>query len=280
LDAYAEQHGYGVVTKGRKRTKRVTRQEADEMNGEGLFKALHKAGAHKYGINKKSVTKAAKSVAKQSVRIAADVAGEAISQYTGNPALGDAFQEVATKGALKAIDTGNAKEGLKASRKAAKRIAVEAVDDFVDRKFSGAEKQVVQKALAGKYPSAKDLIYDYGNSKIEEMVQPVDFSGYGLMVRTSRTTSGRKISRVKKVVGGAIYERPVSHGMATYHHGATYVPQMESDIIQLGSPYQPMNSTSFSPFIAASPQLAAPIKKVGGSIYPSGRYGGSFVPSG
>jgi hypothetical protein len=45
--------------------------------------------------------------------------------------------------------------------------------------------------LAGKYPSAKDLIYDYGNSKVEDMgfstemmAVPGAFTGYGIPRRT------------------------------------------------------------------------------------------------
>jgi len=62
--------------------------------------------------------------------------------------------------------------------------------------------------------------------------------------------------------------------------------------IQTGSPYLRQTSPGMTPFIASSPQLAAPIRmggmmmrsanKMGGSFLPAGtdRIGGSFLPAG
>lgn len=158
-----------------------------ERHGYGVFKTARKLGLHKAGITKKSVTKVAKEVGKVAVRQGAQVVGEAISAYTGNPAAGMAFERIAVAGADAAIDSGSAKKALGASKKVARMVAAEAVDDIIDKNLSGAERDVAQKALAGKYPSASDLIYDYANAKI-----PESLSGYGI---PRRVKGGLKLGR-------------------------------------------------------------------------------------
>lgn len=63
-----------------------------EKDGEGLFKALHKAGAHKVGITKKSVQKRAKKIGKEVIEVGSEAVGDAITAYTGNPIAGEAFK--------------------------------------------------------------------------------------------------------------------------------------------------------------------------------------------
>jgi len=245
-----------------------------ERKGYGVFKTARKLGLNKVGINKKSVTKVAKEVGKVAVRQGAQVVGEAISAYTGNPAAGMAFERIAVAGADAAIDSGSAKKALKASKKQARMVAAEAVDDIIDKNLSGVERDVAQKALAGKYPSASDLIYDYSNSKIEEMSQPM--VGYGFVRKVD--VRSKKVSLKKKLVlGGSISDKS---GFRVADDRAITPAEPPSNIIQLGSPYQRINSAAMSPFISASPQLAGfkPIK--GGSIYAAGKRGGSFIPSG
>jgi hypothetical protein len=257
LDAYAARKGYGV------------------RKGKGVFKTIKKVT----GINKKDIVKVAKDVGKTAIRVGAQAAGDAITAYTGNPAAGMAFERIAVAGADKAIDSGSAKKAMSASAKQAKRVAVEAVDDYVDKNLTGVERDVAQKALAGKYPSAKDLVYDYGNSKIEDMAWK---SGYGLIPR--RTRSGMRMGT------GSAYMTPAYHSaMRSATTGAGFrvaddrvvTPATPpSSIIQTGSPYQRFNSPAMSPYISSSPQM--PNRIAGGSFLPAGArtYGGSFVPAG
>ena len=88
-------------------------KNALEDSGAGVFQTLHKLGAKKIGITKKSVTKAAKETGKVAVRVGAKAAGEAVSAYTGNPAAGMAFEKIAVGAADRAIDSKNAKSILK-----------------------------------------------------------------------------------------------------------------------------------------------------------------------
>ncbi len=254
-----------------------------ERKGYGVFKTARKLGLNKVGINKKSVTKVAKEVGKVAVREGAKVVGEAIGAYTGNPAAGVAFERIAVAGADKAIDSGSVKKGLKASRSQAKRIAVEEVDKLIDKNLSGVEKEIAENALAGKYPSASDLIYDYSNAKIESM------SGYGLPRSSPAYVKAMRRKRGAKMVEAS------SSGMSGFRvaDDRTVTPaEPPSAIIQTGSPYQRINSAAMSPFIPASPQLAGfrPIDlgipmvplmpRMGGSIYAAGRMGKGFMPSG
>lgn len=250
-----------------------------ERKGYGVFKTARKLGLNKIGINKKSVTKVAKEVGKTVVRQGAQVVGEAISAYTGNPAAGMAFERIAVAGADAAIDSGSAKKALMASKKQARMVAAEAVDDIIDKNLSGVERDVAQKALAGKYPSASDLIYDYSNSKIEEMSQPA-IMGYGIPRRVKGgLRMGKGIAYLTPVYQDAM--RSISgSGFRVADDRAITPAEAPSNIIQLGGPYQRINSAAMSPFIASSPQLAGFKPMKGGSVYPAGRMGKGFMPSG
>ena len=260
--------------------------EAAARKGYGLYKKLSKVG-----ISKKMVKSAGKALLKE----AAKVGGEALTAYTGNPAAGIAFEKVATTAGNRAIESSSVKKTVKSLGPEAKKLAVELVDDYVDENLSGVEKQVVEKALAGKYPSAKDLVYDYGNSKLEQLNEmgydyqaPVNvFAGYGIPRRVRgglrmggamphKTPHHSQAMRSIRC-GGAIEGFRVADDRVT---SVTYPP---SSIIQTGSPYQRINSPAMSPFIAGSPQLTGFRESGmmrGGSFYPAGRMGGSFVPSG
>ena len=200
-----------------------------------------------------------------------------------NPAAGVAFERIAVAGADKAIDSGSIKKGLKASKSQAKLIAVEEVDKLIDKNLSGVEKEIAENALAGKYPSASDLIYDYSNAKIDSM------SGYGLPKTSPAYAKAMRRKRGAKMVKAS------SSSMSGFRvaDDRTVTPaEPPSAIIQTGSPYQRINSAAMSPFIPASPQLAGfkPIDlgmpmvplmpKMGGSFMPSGRIGKGFVPAG
>ena len=261
--------------------------------GYGLFKTIKKVT----GVNKKAIVGAAKSVGKTAVRVGAQAAGEALSAYTGNPAAGQAFERIAVSAADRAIDSKNAKDILKnAGRGAssqAKLVATEAVDDYIDKNLTGAEKAVAEKALAGKYPSASDLIYDYGNSKIEEMGN--EMGGFGIPRRTrgglrmgrgaAHLTSGYDTAMRSIRMGGAI---PAGFSVAD-DRTVSSMSAPAGDVIQTGSPYQRYSSPAMSPFIAGSPQLVGQgmgyggnsmKPRSGGSFLPAGTRGGSFIPAG
>jgi hypothetical protein len=251
--------------------RRKVYKNREEEEGAGLFKALHKAGAQKYGITKKSVTKTAKRIGKQAIEIGADVAGEAVTAYTGNPMLGEAVKVGAKRLGDTAIESKSGKDALRKMKKEAKNIGVELVDDYIDKNLSGPEKAVAQKALAGKYPSAKALIYDYGNSKIEEIIPPeeegVKFTGFGVGRRGRKGRPMRPDGSVIAMAGGRI-----GMGMCG---GRIAEMQMPSEIIQTGSPYAGTYSAQMNNHVfLASPQLAKPIR--GGSVYPAGRHGSGF----
>ena len=270
-----------------------------EKEGEGLFKALHKAGAHKVGITKSSVTKRAKKIGKEVIEVGSEAVGDAITAYTGNPIAGEAFKVGAKKLGNAALESKNGKDALRKMKKEAKNIGAEMVDDYIDSNLTGPEKAVAQKALAGKYPSAKDLIYDYGSSKIEDIPfledERVQFTGFGMPSEGRPRYGGGRVLRekyVKDFFGGAINVQ---------------APEVPSGVVQLGAPEAKSNSAAMNNRVfLPSPQLAPPVEKserivgggrpgyrkyqlpngmwnvekIGGSFYPAGRYGGSFNPAG
>jgi hypothetical protein len=203
------------------------------------------------------------------------------------------FEKVATTAGNRAIESSSVKKTVASLGPEAKMLGIELVDDYVDNNFSGNEKRVLEKALAGKYPSAKDLIYDYGNSKLEELnyeYQPPltnPLMGYGI---PRRVRGGLRM-------GGAMYynTQPYDQAIRGIRRGGnidgfrvaddrmtTSAPDLGLPI-QTGSPFQRINSPAMSPFIAGSPQLTGFREggmMRGGSFYPAGRMGGSFVPSG
>jgi hypothetical protein len=231
---------------------------------------------------------AVKELGKQLLKEGAKAAGDAISAYTGNPAAGAALEKIAVTGGDKLIETGKVSKAIKASKKSAKRVAAEIVDDYVDKTLTGVEKEVAQKALAGKYPNAKDLVYDYGKSKLETMPVPDVFGGYGMAHLTPAYIQAMRSLRMGKGMAHltpgysqAMHSVTVGTGVSGFRVADDRVitpATAPSSIIQLGSPYQRINSPAMSPFIAASPQLAG--FKVGGSFLPSGTRGGSFLASG
>ena len=253
--------------------------EAAARKGYGLYKKLSKVG-----ISKKMVKSAGKALLKE----AAKAGGEALTAYTGNPAAGIAFEKVATTAGNRAIESSSVKKTVQSLGPEARQLGIELVDDYVDNNFSGNEKRVLESALAGKYPNAKELIYDYGNSKLEELNYPSAniMSGYGI---PRRVRGGLRM-------GGAMYynTQPYDQAIRGIRRGSgmegfrvaddrvvTPAPNLGLPI-QTGSPFQRINSPAMSPFIAGSPQLTGFREggRMGGSFYPAGRMGGSFVPSG
>jgi len=160
-----------------------------KVMGEGLFKTLSKAG-----IKKKDVMSGLKQAGKVAAKVGSQVAGQAITAYTGNPMLGQQFTQMTDRVSQNAID-GNLKKGLKQAgamtRDMAERFAIETVDDNIDKYLSGNEKKLAQNLLARQYPNASDLIYD-----MSEMYTGTK-GGQGMKLK-------RKPGRPRKR-GGALY---------------------------------------------------------------------------
>jgi hypothetical protein len=272
INEAAAKRGYGV-RKLIRQVKAAPMKVEDVVMGKGLFKSLRKIGANKVGINKKSV----QAFGKIALREGAKAAGEALTTYTGNPMLAVALEKVAVDAGDKLIDTGSLKAAGKSGMNNAKRFGAEVVDNYIDENLTGVNRDIAQKALAGKYPSAKDLIYDYGNSKLEEMVVPFNpFGGYGLPIRTrGGLRMGRGMAHLTPAYSVAMRSATSGAGFAVNDGRMVTSASAPSDVIQIGSPFQRINSPAMSPFIPSSPQLAT--GKIGGSFYPAGRMGGSFL---
>lgn len=189
-------------------------------------------------------------------------------------------------------------------------------DYAIDRKLSGVEQKIAKKAARGEYTDIKDLATDYAAEKLAEATQVApDMGSYeehqdeiqslmlGRGIKVSKSRGGLKIGGASAYQTPA-YERGLQGAMtggsitgvqtAGYDMRGITPATAPSSIIQLGSPYQRLQSASMSPFIAASPQLAnkpissvatlgsgfRPAGRYGGSFMPAGRYGGSFMPAG
>lgn len=286
INRAAEKGGYGTKKGMRRKTARLA---YEQVGGSTYAQRLARRTRNTFKDIGKAVKKVAsnpivKEIGKQALREGAKAAGEALTAYTGNPAAGLALERVAVAGGDKLIDSeGNVKKAGKAALKQTKRIAVEAVDDYIDQNLTGVEREIAQNALAGKYPSASDLVYDYGNSKIEEMVPPA-FAGYGLPRRTrGGLRMGRGLAHLTPAYAVAMRSATSGAGFRVADDRMITPATAPSSIIQTGSPYQRINSAAMSPFIPSSPQLAGfkegGMVRCGGSFYPAGR-GGSFVPAG
>jgi hypothetical protein len=203
--------------------------------------------------------------------------GDALTAYTGNPGASMALEKSVKKSRkLLKENKGNFKEVVKSTAKDIKRVAVEEVDDWIDKNLTGIERDIAQGALAGKYPTASDLVYDYADSKAEQL-----FSGYGV---PKKTRGGiRNQFRLRSGVSGG-NPRRMGKGMANltpnYDVAVRSIRTTRGGMIQTGSPYVEENSPAMTPFLAGSPQLSG--FKEGGSFLPAGerRRGGSFLMSG
>ena len=261
LDNYAEKKGYGME---------------EEVGGKLTLRKIGKA-AKKTGkvIAKAAKSKAGKAVMSTAVKLGSEVAGAAISEYTGNPAAGVALEKAISKGGEKAIET-------------------EYVDDFIDKRYKnkGQENEVMEEALIRQFPEQTTLINDS-----QDIV-----SGSG--IRRARGGVRRTRRGIRKMVGSGTgaYSSPMylqarrslvtGQGFQTASGRMIKQDPDNEDAIQLGSPFQRINSPAMSPFIGNSPQLMGLVTRRGGSMFPAGgrkgmgmypaggMSGGSFVPSG
>jgi hypothetical protein len=177
-------------------------------------------------------------------------------------------------------------------------------DYLIDKKLSGVEQKIAKKAQSGQYQSVQDLATDYAAEKLAAATQvaeqPTNLdelealqrSGLGLM--SNMNVAVRKTRKGLRIGGASAYRSPAYEvalrssmtgagitGMtsAGYDMRGITPASAPSSIIQLGSPYERLQSPSMSPFIAASPQLANKAIS-GGSFMPAGRMGRGFVPAG
>jgi hypothetical protein len=220
---------------------------------------------------------------------------ESVQQY----ALGRAEANIRDRTKGRVRDAGLA--ALKGDYQTAQQLGT---DYLIDKKLSGVEKKIAKKAQSGQYQSVQDLATDYAAEKLAAATQvaeqPTNLdelealqrSGLGLM--SNMNVAVRKTRKGLRIGGASAYRSPAyDTAMRTTMSGGSVLGMTSagydmrgitpssapSSIIQLGSPYERLQSPSMSPFIAASPQLANKAIS-GGSFLPAGRYGGSFVPSG
>jgi hypothetical protein len=290
--------------------KLIDRKMVKKGQGVKPKKIVKKIGKFVKKIGKNPIIK---ELGKTVLEEGASAVGDALTAYTGNPAASMALEKSVKKSRkLLKENKGNFKEAVKSTAKDIKRAAVEEVDDWVDKNLTGIERDIAQGALAGKYPTASDLVYDYADSKAEQL-----FSGYGVPKKTRgglklgrgmahltppydvamrfvRTTRGGMLGMDMRggmldmdMRGGIIQTGsseilPNSPAMNPFIAGS---PQLAGKVIhggmiQLGSRTLPSNSPAMTPFLAGSPQLSG--FKEGGSFLAAGerRRGGSFLMSG
>lgn len=243
LNKMAERNGYGM-SMGEK----MARLRA--MKGQGLYKALAKKG-----IKKRPVANALKAIGKEALKGATTVASQAITAYTGNPMAGEMFKQTVDRTGENMIQRG-VKKGLNASKKDAMRYAVELVDDYVDDNFSGAERQAIEDAMAGKFSGAADLIYDKVDLPNPRQQGPI---GFGIVKRPR----GRPR---KNVIGtGANTSKPFKRALKANYSGLQLNnitqsnapirdfktdPRVRASSTEMTlSPYQSVSSPAMNPFI-------------------------------
>jgi hypothetical protein len=175
-----------------------------------------------------------------------------------------------------------------------------AADVAIDKNLTGVEKKIAQKAARGEYSDVKQMATDYAAEKLAQAAQIApavaqDDSGLdeyealmrGRGIRVSKTRAGYKVGGAS----GKAYERAMmmggrlSGGMQSASGRQILPMNPPSNVIQLGSPYQRINSPAMSPFIAKPIQLDnRPVgisSNMGGSFMPAGaRSGRGFMPSG
>lgn len=172
---------------------------------------------------------------------------------------------------------------------------------LIDKKLSGVEQKIARKAQQGAYQSVQDLATDYAAEKLAAATQVApDMSSFaehqdeiaaqsGRGIRIRKTRAGLKLGGASAYLTSA-YEQGLRSAMtggsilgvqsAGYDMRGIRPATAPSAVIQLGSPYQRLQSPAMSPFISASPQLANKAIS-GGSFLPAGSRGGyGFNPAG
>ncbi len=264
LNKLAERGGYGISMKDKMAKLRA-------MKGQGLYKSLAKKG-----IKKRPIANALKAVGKEALKGATTAASQAIASYTGNPMAGEMFKQTVDRTGEQMIQRG-VKKGINNTKEDAMRYAVELVDDYVDENFTGPQKKAIEDAMAGRFGSARDLIYD------EVDIPRGTIKGFGAVKRPR----GRPR---KNIIGtGANMSKPFKRALRANYSGLQLNnitesnapirdfkidPRVRASSTEMTlSPYQSMSSPAMNPFVPKYYyQEGGQMKGYGGS--------GLYMPSG
>jgi hypothetical protein len=231
-----------------------------KIKGSGFFKSLKKFT----GVGKTQFIDGAKKIGKNILSDASQVAGQALTAYTGNPMAGQMLTQTLDRAGGKTIDSiqpskgklgikFEPKFGLNSLKNDAKMYAIEAVDREID-KLPPEYRGIAEDALAGKYPDAKSLIYDVGLAKKSKM---------GLGIRSVKKGRGASQSiafkqALKNNYGGLSLTNAIMDNVSVADAekmgaklNANVKPSQVETPSDYGfmSPYQRMDSPAMNPFV-------------------------------
>jgi hypothetical protein len=237
-----------------------------QIKGSGFFKTLKKTT----GIGKTQFISGAKKIGKNVLSEASQVAGQALTAYTGNPMAGAMLTSTLDKSGGKMIDSiepskgklgikFDPRSGMKSLSNDAKMFAIEAIDREID-KLPPEYRGVAQDALAGKYPDAQSLIYDVGSKSMSESDMR---SLMGLGMRSVKKGRGATQSKafkqaLKNNYGGLALTNSVMDNVSVSEAekmGARLSANVRPSQIETPSdygfmsPYQRMDSPAMNPFV-------------------------------
>ena len=237
-----------------------------QIKGSGFFKSLKKYT----GVGKTQFINGAKKIGKDVLSEASQVAGQALTAYTGNPMAGQMLTSTLDKAGGKMIDSlepskgklgikFDARSGMSSLKNDAKMYAIEAVDRQID-KLPPEYRGVAQDALAGKYPDAQSLIYDVGSRSMDS---GLDVSKIGLGMRRVKKGRGASQSQafkqaLKNNYGGLSLTNAIMDNVSVSEAekmGARMSANVKPSSIETPSdygfmsPYQRMDSPAMNPFV-------------------------------
>ena len=208
--------------------------------GLGLFKTIKKLT----GVGRSKIIKSVKGVARKVVNNASSMVGDAVAKASGNESLGRRVAKVIKTTGDTAITTESGKKTLgamaRASKREARNMGVEVVDDWVDKNLSGTPKMMAEKALKGQYKDASQLIDDVK----EGVLGSVLTNGTGMRRGRRMMGSGMAIpnqnvylssKRMAVYSGGALGGENPNFIMESGKVGSPYTPYVPA-----GTPMQPM----------------------------------------
>jgi hypothetical protein len=238
-----------------------------QIKGSGFFKTLKKTT----GVGKTQFISGAKKIGKNVLSEASQVAGQALTAYTGNPMAGQMLTSTLDKAGGKMIDSiepskgklgikFDPRSGMKSLSNDAKMYAIEAIDREID-KLPPEYRGVAQDALVGKYPDAKSLIYDVGSRSMDS--SSFDVSKLGLGIRSVKKGRGASQSKafkqaLKNNYGGLALTNAVMDNVSVNEAekmGARMNANIKPSQIETPSdygfmsPYQRMDSPAMNPFV-------------------------------
>jgi len=267
LDKLAGKYGYGIMSEQDARKKYMsvirsmrgkTEKEKDIIRGSGFFRTLKKVT----GIGKKQFLGSARKMGRALVKNGAEAVGQAVAQYSNDPALGMALQSSLEKAGNMSVNSlqptkgklgikFNAKKGLKSLKGDIEDYAAEAIDKQLD-KLPPEMRNVAENALAGEIPSAADVI--------QEVVMP----SYGFGMKRMKKGRGATQSKAFKTAlknrfGGLKLTNDVLPNQSISSvKGAQLDPRVKSNPIETPSdygfmsPYLRQDSPAMNPFIPVS----------------------------